>query len=296
VLAQLRSGATAAAAIAAVLDGDTRVQYRQLAAVDATGLAAAHTGNRCIPESGNHLGAGYSTQANLMDRPTVWGAMGEAYESSGGDLTERLLAALEAAEREGGDIRGRQSAAIVVVERRPAVAPPLDRVFDLRVEDHTDPVGELRRLVTLRRAYILLNEGDQLVAKDDIDGAVAAYTAAAALLPDDAADGEPAFWTGVALAGSGQIESAADHLAKSQKSRTRSRWVMCESYERAQWIYQAPNHRAPSGPLVMASGRASAFPHRKRRDLARCGDPADGVSRVLSRWRTRTRIRSVHAD
>jgi hypothetical protein len=57
-----------------------------------------------------------------------------------------------------------------------------------------------------------------------------------------------------------------------------------------------PNHRAPSGPLVMASGRASAFPHRKRRDLARCGDPADGVSRVLSRWRTRTRIRSVHAD
>ncbi len=88
-----------------------------MAIVDAQGNVAVHTGARCIPMAGHHSGVGYSAQANLMEKDTVWGAMATAYESSKGDLADRLLAALEAAQAEKGDIRGQQSAAILVVVR-----------------------------------------------------------------------------------------------------------------------------------------------------------------------------------
>jgi len=98
---------------------------------------AAHTGKNCIAAFGDHQGAQYSVQANLMEKDTVWGAMARAYETRRRP-GERLLAALEAAQREGGDIRGKQSAAIIIVPGKSAGRPWAERTMDLRVEDSTE--------------------------------------------------------------------------------------------------------------------------------------------------------------
>ena len=149
-----------------------------------------------------------------MERPTVWPAMAHAFETAEGDLAERLLAALEAAQAEGGDIRGRQSAAIIVVRGESSGKPWLDRKFDLRVEDHPEPVIELRRLVRLQRAYLNLNEGDEWVTKGEVDRAMEAYSRAMELVPDEATDGEAPFWVGITLAASGRVEAALPYLRR----------------------------------------------------------------------------------
>jgi uncharacterized Ntn-hydrolase superfamily protein len=215
-MALLGSGAAPAAALASLLAGDAEAEFRQLALTDARGRVIAHTGARCIPEAGHFLGDRFSAQANLMDRGTVWGSMAAAFEQAEGDLAERMLVALEAAEAEGGDLRGRQSAAIVVVPTQPPDAPGADRVFDLRVEDHVDPVTELRRLVEMRRAYLDLTAGDDLVSKGDLEAALAAYRAGMERLPAGAIDGEAAFWTGVALAAEGRFDEALEFLREAQ--------------------------------------------------------------------------------
>ena len=114
-LALMRSGRSAGEALKALVGTDPGEKVRQVGMVDATGRVAAHTGSRAIHAAGHHLGEGYTTQANMMERATVWGAMGRAFEGAEGDLAERMLQALEAAQDEGGDIRGKQSAAMVVV-------------------------------------------------------------------------------------------------------------------------------------------------------------------------------------
>lgn len=206
----LRSGVGAVAALERLLDGDEQAAYRQIAIVDADGVAATHTGDLCIAEAGHVEGDGFSAQANLMDRATVWSAMAVAFAHAEGDLAERLLTALEAAEAEGGDVRGRQSAALVVVPSPRHDGP----AFDLRVEDARDPLGELRRLVSLQRAYVQLNRGDAMMAAGDLDGALAAYEAGTKIVPDSATDGEAAFWTGVAFAGNGRVDEAVPYLGR----------------------------------------------------------------------------------
>lgn len=210
----LRSGRSAPEALRGLIAADRDSAVRQVAMVDTLGRVAAFTGKRAIFAAGHHTGAQYSVQANLMERPSVWPAMARAYETTQGDLAERLLAALEAAEREGGDIRGRQSAAIVVVAPRGTGRPWVDRRFDLRVEDHPTPVPELRRLVTLARAYQKLNEGDERVTRNDIQGAVESYRAAMALVPDAATNGEAPFWVGVNLAAAGRETDALPYLRR----------------------------------------------------------------------------------
>ncbi|HXF73980.1 MAG TPA: DUF1028 domain-containing protein [Actinomycetota bacterium] len=209
-LALLREGLAPADVLARLIGEDPQAAYRQIGIVDASGRAAAHTGELCIAEAGHETGDGVTVQANLMERPTVWPAMLRAFEGTGGDLAERLLRALEAAEAEGGDVRGRQSAAIVVRPAPGSDGPDLD----LRVEDHPDPVGELRRLVLLGRAYHELNRGDALIAAGDVDGASAAYARATGLVPDGATGGEAPFWAGVALAGAGRLDEALPYLRR----------------------------------------------------------------------------------
>jgi uncharacterized Ntn-hydrolase superfamily protein len=213
-LALMRGGRSAPDALRALVSTDADSAVRQVAMIDAEGRLAAHTGGRCIFAAGHHTGDQFSAQANLMEKPTVWDAMARAYEASEGDLAERLLAALEAAEAEGGDIRGRQSAAIVVVSGEPTGKPWLDRMFDLRVEDHPSPVAELRRLVTLQRAYAKLNEGDEWVTRDELENALEAYHAATTIVPDEATNGEAAFWVGITLADAGRVDEAIPYLRR----------------------------------------------------------------------------------
>ena len=217
----MRMGRTAPEALKALVSTDEGAEIRQVAMVDANGNVAAHTGKRAIYAAGHQIGAQYSVQANLMEKPTVWAAMSKAYESSTGDLAERMLAALEAAEAEGGDIRGRQSAAILIVGPENTNKPWADRLFDLRVEDHPNPVAELRRLVTLQRAYLKLNEGDEWIGKGDIEKALAAYRTATEIVPDKATNGEAAFWVGVTLAEEGKPDQAILYLARAYKQDKR---------------------------------------------------------------------------
>ena len=222
-LALMRAGRAAPVALAGLLAADEGEAVRQVAMLDARGNVAVHTGALAIYAAGHRTGRQYSVQANLMDRPTVWDAMAEAYESSEGDLAERLLAALEAAEAEGGDIRGRQSAAILVVAGESTGRPWADRLFDLRVEDHPEPVAELRRLVRMQRAYLKLNAGDEALAAGDLPGALTLYREATSIVPDAATNGEAAFWVGIALAGAGDPEGAAQWLARAY--RQDERWA-----------------------------------------------------------------------
>ncbi|MGH7674116.1 MAG: DUF1028 domain-containing protein [Gemmatimonadales bacterium] len=219
----MRLGRAAPEALRALVSTDRDEAVRQVAMIDAQGRVAAHTGARAIQAAGHHVGAQYSVQANLMGKASVWPAMARAFETAPGDLADRLLAALEAAEREGGDIRGRQSAALVVVSGQSTGRPWVDRRFDLRIEDHPDPVGELRRLVRLARAYRKLNEGDEWMTKNDLPKAMDAYREATGIVPDAATNGEAAFWTGITLAGAGREADALPYLRRAYA--TERRWA-----------------------------------------------------------------------
>jgi uncharacterized Ntn-hydrolase superfamily protein len=207
----MRAGRSGPDGLKGLLAADEARDVRQVAMIDARGRVAAHTGAKCIPAAGHHVGDGYSVQANLMAEDKVWPAMSRAFESAQGDLADRMLAALDAAQAAGGDIRGRQSAALVVVSGKPTGKPWLDRTFDLRVDDHPEPVAELRRLARLQRAYNLMNEGDLAVEKGDHEAALRAYSGAGAMVPENA---EMTYWHAVALVNMKRVDESLPLFAK----------------------------------------------------------------------------------
>jgi len=204
-LALMKAGKSAPQALKALLEIDQNRDVRQVAMIDNQGKVAAFTGKSCISEAGHFIGDQFSVQANLMLKNTVWEAMAETYESTEGDLIDRLMAALEAAEKEGGDIRGRQSAAIIVVRGKPTGQPWRDRIIDLRVEDHPDPVSELKRLVKVHRAYEHMNKGDEYMAHNDVESALREYSSAEQLTPENM---EMVFWHAVTLASLDRVEES----------------------------------------------------------------------------------------
>jgi uncharacterized Ntn-hydrolase superfamily protein len=151
-LLALRTGATAAAALAGATRRDRLSPYRQVGVVAASGTSAAHTGRSCIPEAGHIHRTNVSCQANMMARNTVWPAMLEAFRDGAGTLAERLVIALEAAQDEGGDWRGQEAGRVLVVRGDPTGNPWEDVTCDVRVDDHPQPVAELRRLVLRNKA------------------------------------------------------------------------------------------------------------------------------------------------
>ncbi|MGB8951529.1 MAG: DUF1028 domain-containing protein [Candidatus Aminicenantales bacterium] len=201
----MRAGKSAGEALAALIRVDKGESVRQVAMVDAKGRVAVHTGKNCIPEAGHYTGDGFSCQANLMLKNTVWKAMGHAFENTKGELVDRLLAALEAAEKEGGDIRGKQSAAIIVVKGERSGVWWKDRIYDLRVEDHPNPVPELKRLVRLNKAYNHMNKGDEFLTENKVEQAMREYTKGMEIYPDNP---EMIFWPAVTLAASGKVEES----------------------------------------------------------------------------------------
>lgn len=204
-LEMMRAGKTANQALEGLLASDPGAEYRQVAMIDARGNVAVHTGAKCIAEAGHIAGEQFSVQANMMLNATVWSAMAEAYRKTKGDFAERMLAALEAAESVGGDIRGKQSAAILIVSGTNTGRPWVDRIMDLRVEDHPQPLVELRRLVKVHRAYMHMNAGDLAMEKNDVEGALREYSAAEALLPENL---EMKYWHAVSLVNVGKVDQA----------------------------------------------------------------------------------------
>lgn len=235
----LRAGKAAPDALRALLAGDAACEVRQVAFVDANGNVASFTGARDIVAAGSiaansaspqriqcgaaggalHVGRDFAVQANLMANDEVWPAMAKAYAETRGDLAERMLAALDAAQRAGGDIRGQQSAALIVVHAKSSGRAWQDRVFDLRVDDHAEPLAELRRLVALQRAYNHMNAGDLAVEHKDNEAALREYSAAAAIaaktpgIPQTRV-AEMTFWHAVALVNMKRIDEALPLFAR----------------------------------------------------------------------------------
>jgi uncharacterized Ntn-hydrolase superfamily protein len=207
LLARLREREAPRAALKAELADDESARFRQVAVVDAGGEVAAHTGEGCIPEAGHVEGQGFSAQANMMASPRVWPEMAAAFEAATGPLARRLLAALDAGEAAGGDVRGKQSAALLVV---PASGEAWRRAVELRVEDHTEPLAELRRLLDLHDAYELADQADNLAGEGWHDEAAELYIRAAQAAP---ANVELEFWAGLGIAAGGDLDAGAERVA-----------------------------------------------------------------------------------
>jgi uncharacterized Ntn-hydrolase superfamily protein len=146
----MRKGEPGPAALEQVLAGDARADLRQVGVVDGQGRAAAWTGERCMPWCGDIVLEGCTIQGNMLVGEATLRAMADAFaDAASRDLAERLLRALEAGQAAGGDKRGKQSAALRVHNQEEY--PWLD----LRVDEHAEPVAELRRVHDIARFQLL---------------------------------------------------------------------------------------------------------------------------------------------
>lgn len=204
-LRMLKEGKTAQEVLDELISQDEGRDFRQLAIVDVNGNVAAYTGKSCIEYASHRIGKNYSVQANMMLTNKVVDAMAEAFEKSSGPLAERLVEALKAGEREGGDIRGRQSSALLVVRGKSTGKIWEDRLIDLRVEDHQEPIEEIERLLKVFRAYEYMNKGDMAMEKGDDKKALEEYGNAENILPENL---EIKYWVAVSLANTGKINQA----------------------------------------------------------------------------------------
>jgi uncharacterized Ntn-hydrolase superfamily protein len=209
-LALMRLGVDPETALRALTSADAEQARRQVAFIDVTGRVAAHTGTLCIEAAGHLTSDGVSVQANMMRGAGVWPAMLDAYKGSRGDLTDRLLAALDAAEAAGGDIRGRQSAAMLIVKGESSGQPWRDRIVDLRVDDAPDPLAELHRLIDVHRGYQHMEAAETHEIAGDLAASLDEYQLARPLLGDN---DEAAFWSAILMADAGRVEEGKAVLA-----------------------------------------------------------------------------------
>jgi uncharacterized Ntn-hydrolase superfamily protein len=237
-LALLADGVPAPDALARLVAADPGGPSRQVAVVDAAGRVGVHTGSKCIAYAGHVTGPGVSCQANIMVSDRVWPAMLGAFGAGAGagSLTSRLLDALDAAEREGGDIRGRQSAAILVV---PAEGEPWRTLISLRVEDHPEPLPELRRVVRLHEAYGLAGQADELLNAGRHDEAARLYVQASDCVPDNH---ELLFWAGLGTVQAGDLDGGVAKVERAIALQPAWRDL----------LPRLPAELAPAAPAVLA--------------------------------------------
>src|SRR6266540_4378721 len=166
-LALLRAGRSAEEVISTLTATDTDRAQRQVGVVDGAGGAATFTGEECHDWAGGRTGDGYAAQGNILVSAATVDALAETFESSRGEpLAERLIGCLAAAQRAGGDRRGQQSAALLVVEKEGGYAKLSDVLVDLRVDDHAQPIEELRRLFRLHDELFGRTPGEQWLQVD----------------------------------------------------------------------------------------------------------------------------------
>jgi len=206
LLDRLEAGDQPQEALAAELAADELSRFRQVAVVDSAGRVGVHTGAGCMAYAGHQGGNGFSAQANMMTSAEIWPAMATAFEAADGPLARRLLAALDAGEDAGGDVRGRQSATLLVV---PAAGEAWRATVELRVEDHPDPLAELRRLLDLHDAYALADRADALAGEGRHDLAQRLYGRAAETAPENV---ELSFWAGLGIAAAGDLEGGLEKV------------------------------------------------------------------------------------
>jgi uncharacterized Ntn-hydrolase superfamily protein len=210
-LALLREGHLPDRVVEQLTGNDKGRAVRQLAVMSSKGIAASFTGSGCVPFSGHFVGDAHSVQANMMLNKEVWPAMSQAFLAGKGDLAERMMAALDAAQGAGGDFRGKQSAAMLVLTGSPTGEPWRDRKIDIRVDDHGEPLRELRRLLRVHRAYEHMNEADRDLEAGRVEGAMSKYKAAEREFPGNE---EIMFWHAATMAGLGRFDEAVPLFRK----------------------------------------------------------------------------------
>jgi len=223
-LALMSAGVPPDEVIARLTADDPGASHRQVGVVNADGQAAAFTGADCIRYAGHYVGTGYSIHANMMTNETVVEAMRVTYDTHTGDLAARMLAALVAAQDEGGDIRGMQSAALLIVPPASEGIPDFATTYDLRVDEHPNPVQELMRLARLRRAQLTSAAGDVALTLGNRGEALDLWAAARELAPELE---ELAFWQAVALVDRGNDVAGAAAIFQS---------AFADDPLRGQWI------------------------------------------------------------
>ncbi len=157
-LAMLKRGMHPKDVIRKLTASDKEAAKRQVSIIDARGRPASFTGDECFAWAGHVVGRNYAAQGNILTGEDVVKSMARAYESTGGDLPVRLLAALSAGQRAGGDKRGQQSAALLVVRKGGGYSGFNDRWIDVRVDDHPAPIEELIRVFNIYDATLLNRE------------------------------------------------------------------------------------------------------------------------------------------
>jgi uncharacterized Ntn-hydrolase superfamily protein len=209
-LALMADGVDPATALRDLSEADEGREQRQVAMMNASGVVATRTGDQCIAHAGHITGDGWSVQGNLLATPPVVEAMAAGYEASHGALVIRMLATLEAAERAGGDLRGRQSAVIRIVSGSAESEAGADESVDLRVCDHVDPLGEMRRLMMVDQAYREMERGHAAI--DDSRPADALVHFDASVEPGHADELE--FWRAIGLIRLARVDEAADTFGR----------------------------------------------------------------------------------
>ena len=167
-LALMEGGASAADALDALLRADEGRDDRQVGIVDARGGTATFSGSTCMEWAGGTTGVGFAAQGNILAGADVVDQLARAFAETDGDLCDRLLAALEAGDAAGGDRRGRQSAALLVVRDGGGYEGRNDRYIDLRVDDHADPIRELRRIFEVWDDQMLIRNDPLLPATPEL--------------------------------------------------------------------------------------------------------------------------------
>ena len=193
----MEEGVSASNALVERLGEDPEPEIRQVAMLDSNGEVAAHTGSMTIPAAGHVTGQGFSCQANLMWNESVPQAMYDAFENSDGLLSERLLSSMIAGQNAGGDIRGMQSGRILVVDSHPKEKEWEEVIVDVNVDDHSNPLEELGRLLKVNSIYSeFTNNGYEFELEQS----------EAEEFP------EIAFWTAINLANKGNLERGKEFL------------------------------------------------------------------------------------
>jgi len=154
----LDSGMSASETLKALLKDDEGREHRQVGIVDTRGQAVAHTGRECLDWAGHIVGEGFTCQGNILASEDVVNNMARTYESTDGDLIDKLFAALNAGQAAGGDRRGMQSAAILVVRKEGGYEGGNDRYVDVRVDEHPSPIRELERIFKIYDMTLLSRE------------------------------------------------------------------------------------------------------------------------------------------
>ncbi len=230
----LEEGKTLEEAYNLLMESDEGIELRQFAIMDHQGNVMAHTGKGCVPYAGHRLGKNYACQGNMLLGDVVINKMAEAFENHRGDLSQGLFEALEAGQQAGGDRRGRQAAAILVKSLRGHNLGFGNTKMDLRVDDHLDPIGELKRLIGRHRVIFSENFRDRWIPfEGEVKEEVQHMMIFGEIIKNSLATGDTL---------EKAIRSFAKGLGMSGKEVFREGWISGEVIDRITKVYYQKNH------------------------------------------------------